>query len=96
MIKGQVSDHLTRNERNNLKFFVILELMMRASQTSQPGIKEICSILHSSFNERLFEESLASVQTAFANVGQSDSKAKSDALTAEVVRLFEETLVVAL
>lgn len=92
----RVSGLLTRIERNNLKFFVILDLMMRVSQTSQPGIKEICSIRPSSFNQRLFEESLASVRTAFANVGQSDSKAKSDALTAEVVRLFEETLVVAL
>jgi hypothetical protein len=92
----RVSGLLSRIERNNLKFFVILDLMMRVSQTSQPGIKDICSIRPYSFNQRLFEESLASVRTAFVNVGQSDSKAKSDALTAEVIRLFEETLIVAL
>ena len=89
----RVSSQLSRTERNNLKFFLILDLMMNVSRSSSLDVKEICSVDTSSFDEIIFEVSLERVRTAFTNVGQTDAKAKSDILTREVIRLFEEAQV---
>ena len=65
----RLSGQLSRPERNNLKFFVIMDLMMNVSESSALNVKEICSVDISSFSEAKFDESLERVRAAFSDVG---------------------------
>lgn len=88
----QVSAQLTRPERNNIKFFVLLDFIMILTESSNFALVDVCKIKPATFQTSDFHKSLARVRQAFANQGQSDRVAKSDSMTLEVVRLFEESL----